>query len=51
MLKEKKYILSYRKVNNRFVIIKDNVVLYRGETKDFNDMKYLNVEEYLNKLK
>ncbi len=35
---------------HRFGTIIDKVVLYRGETTEFNGVRYLNVEEYLNKL-
>ena len=39
-----------RATEHRFGTIKDKVVLYRGETKEFNGIKYLNVEEYLKAL-
>ena len=39
-----------RMTEHRFGTIKDKVLLYRGETKEFNGIKYLNVEEYLKAL-
>ena len=35
---------------HRFGEIKNKVVIYRGETKEFNGIKYVNVEEYLKNL-
>lgn len=38
-------------VRHRYGTIKSKIVLYRGESKEINGIRYKNVEEYLNELK